>query len=44
MNNKNNKSTTCVCGNKSINNRNYEINDNNYNNSSNNNNNNHHHQ
>ena len=39
MNNKNNKSTTSVCGNKNISNRNYKIIDNNYHNSNNNNNN-----
>ena len=37
MNNKNNKSTTSVCGNKNINNRNYKIIGNNHNNSNNNN-------
>ena len=40
MNNKNNKSTTSVCGNKNISNRNYKIINNNYHNSNNNNNNN----
>ena len=39
MNNKTDKNTTTVCGNKSINNRNYEIIDNNQNNSNNDNNN-----
>ena len=36
MNNKNNKSTASVCGNKNINNKNYKIIDNNYNNNDNN--------
>ena len=35
MNNKNNKSTTQVCGNKNINNRNRKSIDNSYNNSNN---------
>ena len=39
MNNKNNKSTTSVCSNKNISNRNYKIINNNYHNSNNNNNN-----
>ena len=38
MNNKNNKSTTSVCGNKNVNDRNYKIIDNNYNNNNDNNN------
>ena len=37
MNNKENKSTTSVCGNKNVNNRNYKITDNNYNNNNDNN-------
>ena len=37
MNNKNNKTTTSVCGNKNINNMNFKIIGNNYNNSNNNN-------
>ena len=40
MNNKNNKSTTSLCANKNINNRNYKIINNNYNKSNSNNNNN----
>ena len=36
MNNKNDKITASVCGNKNINNRNYKTTDNNYDNSNNN--------
>ena len=44
MNNKNNESTTSLCGNKNINNRNYKVIDNKHNNSNNNNNNNNNNQ